>query len=151
MLGADSKPVPAFHAAGEVAGGVHGNNRLGSNSRLDGSGMCAVHAGRSLAALAGGGKGEGSKSGQACLRGNSPLDCVVYARVAGAVRAKYGGRERNGFRHHQASHPRGVVWRMMRIRLKTFLPQSDLGNGLRSARLLRCLITQSSNADYSGL
>ena len=42
-----------------------GNNRLGGNSRLDcmvfgrvvGSGMCAAHAGRSLAALAGGGKG----------------------------------------------------------------------------------------------
>ena len=43
----------------------------------------------SLAALAGGGKGEGSKSGQASLGGNSLLDCVVYGRVAGAACAKY--------------------------------------------------------------
>ena len=35
MLGADSKHVSAFYAAGEVAGGVPGNNRLGGNSRLD--------------------------------------------------------------------------------------------------------------------
>ena len=35
MLGADSKPVPPFYAAGEVAGGVHGNNRFEGNSRLD--------------------------------------------------------------------------------------------------------------------
>ena len=34
-MGADSKPFPAFYAAGEVAGGVHGNNRLGGNSRPD--------------------------------------------------------------------------------------------------------------------
>ena len=69
MFGTDSKPVPAFYAAGEVAGGVHGNNRSGGNSLLD----CVVF-GRvvgvaraqymlgdrakatSLAALAGGGK-----------------------------------------------------------------------------------------------
>ena len=35
MFDADSKPVPAFYAAGEVAGGVHGNNRLRGNSLLD--------------------------------------------------------------------------------------------------------------------
>ena len=69
--GADSKPVPAFYGAGEVAGGVHGNNRFGGNSLLDcvvfgravgvacaqyklGDGAKAT----SLAALAGGGKGE---------------------------------------------------------------------------------------------
>ena len=74
MLGADSNPILAFYAAGEVAGGVHGNHRLGGNSLLD----CVVF-GRvvgvacaqymlgdrakatSLVALAGGGKGEGSK------------------------------------------------------------------------------------------
>ena len=35
MFDADSKPVPAFYAAEEVAGGVHGNNRLRGNSLLD--------------------------------------------------------------------------------------------------------------------
>ena len=35
VFDADSKPVRAFYAAGEVAGGVHGNNRLGGNSLLD--------------------------------------------------------------------------------------------------------------------
>merc|ERR1719507_2216032 len=34
-IGKDGKPVPGLYAAGEVAGGVHGNNRLGGNSLLD--------------------------------------------------------------------------------------------------------------------
>ena len=39
-----------------------------------------------------------------------------------------------------------VVWRMMRIRF--FLPQSDLGNGRRSAVLPVASSRQSSNADF---
>merc|ERR1719436_1256892 len=35
VLGKNGKPVPGLYAAGEVAGGVHGNNRLGGNSLLD--------------------------------------------------------------------------------------------------------------------
>merc|ERR1719281_981692 len=31
----NGEPVPGLYAAGEVAGGVHGNNRLGGNSLLD--------------------------------------------------------------------------------------------------------------------
>jgi flavocytochrome c len=31
----EGKPIPGLYAAGEVAGGVHGNNRLGGNSLLD--------------------------------------------------------------------------------------------------------------------
>ncbi|CAE7363127.1 osm1 [Symbiodinium natans] len=34
-IGSDNKAVPGLYAAGEVAGGVHGNNRLGGNSLLD--------------------------------------------------------------------------------------------------------------------
>ncbi|CAK9029272.1 unnamed protein product [Durusdinium trenchii] len=34
-IGANNKPIPGLYAAGEVAGGVHGNNRLGGNSLLD--------------------------------------------------------------------------------------------------------------------
>ena len=36
-MGACSIPeaIPGLYAAGEVAGGVHGNNRLGGNSLLD--------------------------------------------------------------------------------------------------------------------
>merc|ERR1712048_1033778 len=34
-LGANGKAIPGLYAAGEVAGGVHGNNRLGGNSLLD--------------------------------------------------------------------------------------------------------------------
>merc|ERR1719420_1182376 len=35
VIGSNGKPVPGLYAAGEVAGGVHGNNRLGGNSLLD--------------------------------------------------------------------------------------------------------------------
>merc|ERR1719203_2187584 len=34
-VGANGKAIPGLYAAGEVAGGVHGNNRLGGNSLLD--------------------------------------------------------------------------------------------------------------------
>merc|ERR1712072_1024702 len=34
-LDAKGKKIPGLYAAGEVAGGVHGNNRLGGNSLLD--------------------------------------------------------------------------------------------------------------------
>merc|ERR1719380_502669 len=32
VLGEGSKPIPGLYAAGEIAGGIHGNNRLGGNS-----------------------------------------------------------------------------------------------------------------------
>merc|ERR1719231_2249492 len=35
VLAGNGKPIPGLYAAGEVAGGVHGNNRLGGNSLLD--------------------------------------------------------------------------------------------------------------------
>merc|ERR1719453_3014614 len=35
VVGASGQPIPGLYAAGEVAGGVHGNNRLGGNSLLD--------------------------------------------------------------------------------------------------------------------
>ena len=35
VVGENNKPIPGLYAAGEVAGGVHGNNRLGGNSLLD--------------------------------------------------------------------------------------------------------------------
>jgi len=34
VLGTDGKPIPGLFAAGEVAGGVHGANRLGGSSLL---------------------------------------------------------------------------------------------------------------------
>ena len=35
VVGSNGKAIPGLYAAGEVAGGVHGNNRLGGNSLLD--------------------------------------------------------------------------------------------------------------------
>merc|ERR1719282_2204179 len=35
VIGTGGKAIPGLYAAGEVAGGVHGNNRLGGNSLLD--------------------------------------------------------------------------------------------------------------------
>ena len=34
-IGSSNVAIPGLYAAGEVAGGVHGNNRLGGNSLLD--------------------------------------------------------------------------------------------------------------------
>ena len=34
-VGADTVAIDGLYAAGEIAGGVHGNNRLGGNSLLD--------------------------------------------------------------------------------------------------------------------
>ena len=48
-LAADYQPIAGLHAAGEVAGGVHGNSRPGAHSVLD----CAVF---------------GRVAGQACAR-----------------------------------------------------------------------------------
>ena len=39
VIGANNKPIPGLFCAGEVMGGVHGNNRLGGNSLLD----CVVY------------------------------------------------------------------------------------------------------------
>merc|ERR1719247_3967160 len=35
VIGSNGKAIPGLYAAGELAGGVHGNNRLGGNSLLD--------------------------------------------------------------------------------------------------------------------
>jgi len=35
VLGDGNKPIAGLYAAGEIAGGIHGNNRLGGNSLLD--------------------------------------------------------------------------------------------------------------------
>lgn len=35
VVGKDNKPIPGLYAAGEVSGGVHGNNRLGGNALLE--------------------------------------------------------------------------------------------------------------------
>merc|ERR1719183_1917289 len=35
VLGPTGKAIPGLYAAGEVTGGIHGNNRLGGNSLLD--------------------------------------------------------------------------------------------------------------------
>merc|ERR1719330_1623249 len=35
VLDKNNLPIPGLHAAGEVSGGVHGNNRLGGNSLLE--------------------------------------------------------------------------------------------------------------------
>ena len=122
MLGADSKAVPAFHAAGEVAGGVHGNKRLGGNSMLD----CVVF-GRvvgvtcakyvrakatSLVTLAGGGKVEGATRDQAIVVGGGFVGTPCEKRWERGVQSDF---ERNSQRSqrttspHHASHPMRVI------------------------------------------
>ena len=62
VIGQSDKPIPGFYAAGEIAGGVHGNNRLGGSSLLD----CVAYgrvAGRNCAAWMFGEDGKSSGSG----------------------------------------------------------------------------------------
>jgi len=102
VVNGDGQAIPGLYAAGEVAGGVHGNNRLGGNSLLD----CVVFgrvAGKacakymlgddmkdtSLFDLSGGGLSgdvEGSK-----LSGGSYEDTMNKSAVATKGAAKAGG------------------------------------------------------------
>merc|ERR1712117_1007561 len=102
VFNTDGAVIPGLYAAGEVAGGVHGNNRLGGNSLLD----CVVFgrvAGKAcarymlgddmkdtdLAELSGGGLSgdvEGSK-----LSGGSYEDNMNKSAVATKGAAKAGG------------------------------------------------------------
>merc|ERR1711992_159922 len=102
VVNANGQAIPGLYAAGEVAGGVHGNNRLGGNSLLD----CVVFgrvAGKacakymlgddmkdtSLFDLSGGGLSgdvEGSK-----LSGGSYEDSMNKSAVATKGAAKAGG------------------------------------------------------------
>ena len=81
-MGKNGKAIPGLYAAGEVAGGVHGNNRLGGNSLSDCVvfGRVAGEAGAkyrlgadvkdtSLAVLSGGGS-SGAVQSSKCSRGD---------------------------------------------------------------------------------
>merc|ERR1719420_306545 len=102
-VGANTVPINGLYAAGEIAGGVHGNNRLGGNSLLD----CVVfgrvagkHAAkymlgndlkaRSLKDLSGGGLPGAVESSK--FSGGSYEDNMNKSADAGAA-AKAGGAE----------------------------------------------------------
>merc|ERR1712216_534618 len=107
VLGSDGKAIPGLYCAGEIAGGVHGNNRLGGNSLLD----CVVFgrvAGRhcakymlgddmkpvSLIELSGGGltgSVEGSKMAGGSYEDNMNKGSGAAAGGAGAPAAAAGG------------------------------------------------------------
>merc|ERR1719230_1576696 len=108
VIGGDGKAIPGLYCAGEVAGGVHGNNRLGGNSLLD----CVVFgrvAGKAaakymlgadmkdvdLVAITGGGltgAGESSK-----LAGGSYEDKMNSAAPGAAAAAAAGGGGGGGY------------------------------------------------------
>merc|ERR1719433_736812 len=96
VLGPGNKAIPGLYCAGEVAGGVHGNNRLGGSSLLD----CVVFgrvAGRaaakymlgadmkdtSLAELSGGGLTGAVQSSK--FSGGSYEDGMNQAKAGGQV------------------------------------------------------------------
>jgi len=106
VLGPGGKAIPGLYCAGEVAGGVHGNNRLGGNSLLD----CVVFgrvAGKhcaqymlgkieptSLIELSGGGlTGEVTASKNA---GGSYEDGMNKGAAAGGAAAAAGGAAAGG-------------------------------------------------------
>ena len=48
VIGTNGKAITGLHAAGELAGGIHGNSRLGGSSLLDGA-VCGRVAGKHAA------------------------------------------------------------------------------------------------------
>merc|ERR1719183_2096144 len=69
----NGKAIPGLYAAGEVAGGIHGNNRLGGNSLLD----CVVF-----------GRVAGRHAAQAMLGANfKPIDLNALAEGKGGPQA----------------------------------------------------------------
>jgi flavocytochrome c len=71
VVNAQGQAIPGLYAAGEVAGGVHGNNRLGGNSLLD----CVVF---------------GRVAGKACAKymlGNDVKDTSLFELSGGGLAA----------------------------------------------------------------
>merc|ERR1712127_694349 len=102
VISASGKAIPGLYAAGEVAGGVHGNNRLGGNSLLDcvvfgrvAGAHCAKYmlgAGvkeTSLASLSGGGLSGAVESSK--FSGGSYEDGMNKAAPAAAASVGGGG------------------------------------------------------------
>merc|ERR1719453_1310563 len=107
VLGANGQAIPGLYCAGEIAGGVHGNNRLGGNSLLD----CVVFgrvAGKhcaqymlgsdmkptSLIELSGGGLTgdvQGSKMAGGSYEDNMNKGTAAAAAAGGAVAGAPGG------------------------------------------------------------
>merc|ERR1719284_1906775 len=100
VLGSDSEAIRGLYAAGEVAGGVHGNNRLGGNSLLDcvvfgrvAGAACAKYMlgdkvkATSLAELSGGGLSGNVEVSK--LAGGSYEDTMNAASTAPAKSAGY--------------------------------------------------------------
>merc|ERR1719469_537985 len=106
VVGANGKVVKGLYAAGEVAGGVHGNNRLGGNSLLDCvvfGRVAALHATKyimgncvptSLDALSGGGLTGAVESSK--LAGGSYEDNMNKSKGGAAGVAAAGGAAAGG-------------------------------------------------------
>ncbi|CAE7910201.1 CYTB5-D, partial [Symbiodinium sp. KB8] len=90
-IGSNNLPVPGLYAAGEVAGGVHGNNRLGGNSLLAAAKymMGADMKDVDLCAITGGGLTGAVQSSK--LAGGSYEDKMNSAAPAAAAAAPAAG------------------------------------------------------------
>jgi len=80
VIATAGKPIPGLYAAGEVAGGVHGNNRLGGNSLLD----CVVF---------------GRVAGKHCARymlGDAMKDTSLYELSGGGLTGAVSGSKLSG-------------------------------------------------------
>jgi len=130
------KAIPGLYAAGEVAGGVHGNNRLGGNSLLDcvvfgrvaGKACCKYMLGAdmketSLAELSGGGLSgavEGSKlSGGSYEDGMNKSSAAPAKAAASAAAPSAGGAATGGYTKEEvAKHTtKGDCWVILHDRV----------------------------------
>jgi len=104
VVGKSGKPIAGLYAAGEVAGGVHGNNRLGGNSLLD----CVVFgrvAGKHCARYMLGGKIQ--ETSLAKLSGEVGNDASVAAGASSKTQLLPGPTKDPT----KAAHYKGEKWR----------------------------------------
>merc|ERR1719433_2281045 len=93
VVGSNGEPIPGLYAAGEVAGGVHGNNRLGGNSLLD----CVVF---------------GRVSGKACCKymlGDDVRDVSLLELSGGGLSGAVEGSKLSGGSYEDSMNKSGAA------------------------------------------
>ena len=127
VLRDDGAPIVGLHAAGEVTGGVHGNNRLGGNSLLE----CTV-----FGSIVGERLGKQIEAAKAAAEAEAALPA---AAAAPALKADEGAAAAGGARGDEggargAQHARRLLGRAVRPRVRLLRLRRRAPGGARVDR-----------------